>query len=74
VSALEEVNTNDRVEVRIRATKNMGDFNSLSVEVGLSRNVRADETPSTAYDKIRRGLEKELDRTFEQLTGEADGN
>lgn len=68
MSALEAAAPDERVEVRIRATKNMGDFNSLSVEVGMSRNVRADETVGQAYASVRRGLEKELDNTFEQLT------
>ncbi len=70
MSNLEEKTQNERVTVNMRMTRNLGDFNSLSIDLGLSRDLRSGESVSQAYASIRAGLEKELDKAFEDALGE----
>lgn len=70
MSALEVKDLEERVSLNIAITKNLGNFESLKVDVGLSRNLKDGETKRQAYDELRAGLAAELDKTVEYLLGE----
>lgn len=60
-----------RLTYSVGYTKNMGDFNSLRIDVGLSDSVRSGETLEEAADRIFGFVSEELVRRLdEELKGE----
>lgn len=60
-----------RVTYSVGYTKNMGDFNSLRIDVGLTDSVQDGETLEQASDRIYARVSEELVR---RLNEELEGN
>lgn len=55
----------DRVEVRMGYTRNMGSFESMRIDVGISSDARDSETIQQAYDRVYKFVEERLLEDFE---------
>lgn len=51
----------DRVQVSMSRTLNLGKYESLRLEAGYSSDVRAEETPEKAFDRVEKMTEKRLE-------------
>lgn len=60
------------VSYRARFTRNMGNFESLQLEIGVEDEPRGDEKFSEAYNRVKDFVESRLLEEIEQL--EADIN
>lgn len=56
----------NRVTARLGYTANLGDFNSLRVDVGVDSDVGPDESTPKAMNRCMEYLESELKRRVEQ--------
>lgn len=54
--------TPDRVSCSLKKTINIGGFNSVAVDYGLSSNVRPGETEDQAYGRITKSVETWLEK------------
>lgn len=51
-------------------TKNMGDFESLRIDVWLSDNVRPDETPEQAIERVESFIDTALENALYNTIGD----
>ena len=59
-----------RVNVDMSFTKNLGNFESLKVNVGLALTGRPDETPDQTYAKVADWVEARLIERFKSVSKE----
>lgn len=55
------------VSYRARFTRNMGDFESLQLEIGVEDEPRGDEKVSEAYNRVKDFVESRLLAEVEEL-------
>lgn len=59
-----------KVRVGLGFTKNMGNFESAKIEIGLEDDVRAQESTAEAQERIYNLVEAELIKRLEELIAE----
>ena len=59
-----------RVNVDMGFTKNLGNFESLKINVGLALDSRPGETPDQVYSKVFPWVEKKLIEAFQSVSKE----
>lgn len=64
----------NRVSVSIGFTKNMGDFESLRVDVGLSSDKMPDESTADAFRRVKDFVKGALVEAVNEAVAEVEGN
>ena len=59
-----------RVDVRMGFTRNLGNFESLKMDVGLAIDGKPGENPQQTFDKVAAWVEKQLVARFQKVTQE----
>ena len=63
----------NRVSVSLGFTKNMGDFESLRVDVGLSSDKMDDETTAEAFNRVKNFVKAALMEAVTEAVSEIEG-
>lgn len=61
------------VSYRARFTRNMGDYESLQIEVGVGDETRGDEKVAEAYNRVKDFVESRLLDAVEELESQIAG-
>lgn len=61
------------VSYRARFTRNMGNFESLQIEIGVEDEPRGDEKVSEAYNRVKDFVEERLLDEITRLENEING-
>lgn len=71
----EEVNkpANARVHAMAKAVVNMGDFNSIHIELGYDIDVPEGVTRDAAMSSLRKSVDTELEKWLGDIKAERDG-
>ena len=67
-------NENTKVQVGLGYTLNLGNFQSLRVDISVSDNKRENETTSEAFERVYSFVETKLGEKVKEAQSEADGN
>lgn len=67
-------NENTRVKVGLGYTLNLGNFQSLRIDLEVSDNKREEETTSVAFERVYSFVEAKLAEKIKEAQSEADGN
>jgi hypothetical protein len=66
-------NENTKVQVGLGYTLNLGNFQSLRIDVQITDNKRDGETTSEAFDRVYGFVETKLSEKVAEAQSEADG-
>jgi hypothetical protein len=66
-------NDNTKVQVGLGYTLNLGNFQSLRIDIQISDNKRDGETTSEAFDRVYSFVEAKLSEKVAEAQSEADG-
>lgn len=66
-------NENTKVQVGLGYTLNLGNFQSLRIDIQISDNKRDGETTSEAFDRVYSFVEAKLSEKVAEAQSEADG-
>ena len=67
-------NENTKVQVGLGYTLNLGNFQSLRIDLSVSDNKRESETTSEAFERVYNFVEAKLGEKVKEAQSEADGN
>jgi hypothetical protein len=67
-------NENTKVQVGLGYTLNLGNFQSLRIDLSVSDNKRENETTSEAFERVYNFVEAKLGEKVKEAQSEADGN
>jgi hypothetical protein len=67
-------NENTKVQVGLGYTLNLGNFQSLRIDLSVSDNRRENETTSEAFERVYNFVEAKLGEKVKEAQSEADGN
>lgn len=65
-----------QITYKKRHTKNLGNFENLSIEIGIDEEVdfEAGETFETCYERIRKLVNDNLKKEFDKVTGKKESD
>lgn len=68
------MNPNEKTVVKYSAkfVRNLGNYESLHVDIGLEDGIRGDETVKEAYNRIKRFVESRVIQEIKELESEID--
>lgn len=67
-------NNDTRITVNLGFTKNLGNFESLRVDIGIQDFVRSGENINEATDRVYKFVEKKLEEKASEIAEELSGN
>lgn len=67
-------NNETKVSVGLGYTLNLGNFQSLRIDLSVSDNKREDETVDVAFERVYSFVENKLAEKVAEAQSEADGN
>lgn len=62
--------TDKKISVSLGFTRNMGNFESLRVDIGFDDFARSDESKDEAFDRVYKTVEEEVLKRVEEATRE----
>lgn len=62
-----------KIDVRLGATINTGNFQSLRIDIGVEDEVRKDEHIDQAFDRVYKYVEHKLDNKISEAVQEISG-
>lgn len=67
-------NSDTKITVNLGFTKNLGNFESLRVDIGIQDFVRSGENINEATDRVYKFVEKKLEEKASEIAEELSGN